>query len=441
MSLWFRVQERNAEDSGISKATGTSRMEIEALLINAGICRETAGGKVQFVKDGWESFTNSHLPDGVQVGVKGSTRYVGRGRLTFPPNQDKRSSFNPPELASELKEKIRESTDTFNQKKETEKKAEAERKRQANNARASTEAREEESSNKRPTSNDQAGFNNEPSTAATTSRKKAKTSSDSTSIEANDQPMPDGTDGTNETNSASSGAARTAETHSSYASLPAPMEIDVNEPSTRPATVSPTNETIRCRGIQSTDANRDSYHRAVARGIAQMAECCRNGVVPEQIAALSYDARQSARGFLDLSGTGKRALIIHDAENNFNYVFHAPMCPIVVDKSHSDGTCAECKKARQNVSNIMSQMRISSAVHQKPSEPRKNSQGRAVQGLEGEQQLFTQARTKTIGGHRHRQTPHLQQSRASPDGLVRRKADAGRLKDPDSALPRLPNGA
>lgn len=132
---WFLLREDNADDVGISKATGISRMEIKALFVNAGIIRETQ--KVSnFKKKEWEHFRDNDMPKKIKEGNKGKDIYIGWGNnlAMTPTKQTGRSTFDVATQSEELKVKIRRSTEHYNRQKEAQKKAAAEKKRQEDKA-------------------------------------------------------------------------------------------------------------------------------------------------------------------------------------------------------------------------------------------------------------------------------------------------------------------
>ena len=121
---WLLLRENNADDVGISKATGISRMEMKALFVNAGVILETQ--KVtNFKKKEWCHFKDSDLPPKIKVGIKGKDIYVGWGDnlVVSPAKQTGRSTFDVATQSEELKVKIRRSTEHYNRQKEAQKKA------------------------------------------------------------------------------------------------------------------------------------------------------------------------------------------------------------------------------------------------------------------------------------------------------------------------------
>ena len=57
---WCLVHQKNETDLGLAKAFGRPLAEINALLVNAGICKETGRG-TSFVKRSWETFCTSKM--------------------------------------------------------------------------------------------------------------------------------------------------------------------------------------------------------------------------------------------------------------------------------------------------------------------------------------------------------------------------------------------
>ena len=75
---WCLDHQETENDLGLAKAFGRPLAEINALLVNAGICKETGRG-TSFVKRSWETFCTSKVSAPIRIGTKGRVPYVANG--------------------------------------------------------------------------------------------------------------------------------------------------------------------------------------------------------------------------------------------------------------------------------------------------------------------------------------------------------------------------
>ena len=71
---WWLLHQKGKDDLGLATAFGRPRAEIEALLVNARVCKMTSKG-LTILKLGWENYTAT-LSDPICVGSKGHTIYI-----------------------------------------------------------------------------------------------------------------------------------------------------------------------------------------------------------------------------------------------------------------------------------------------------------------------------------------------------------------------------
>ena len=82
--VWFMLHERNIGDAGLASALQRSPEEIEALLINTMVYKETAKRGTQFVAGQWEIYRQQHIdPSSIKVGDRDRVVYVLNGEPIF----------------------------------------------------------------------------------------------------------------------------------------------------------------------------------------------------------------------------------------------------------------------------------------------------------------------------------------------------------------------
>ena len=82
--VWFMLHERNIGDAGLASALQRSPKEIEALLINTMVYKETAKRGTQFVAGQWEIYRQQHIdPSSIKVGDRDRVVYVLNGEPIF----------------------------------------------------------------------------------------------------------------------------------------------------------------------------------------------------------------------------------------------------------------------------------------------------------------------------------------------------------------------
>ena len=116
---WCLVHQKTGNDLGLAKAFGRPLAEINALLVNAGICKETGQG-TSFVKRGWETFITSKVSDPLQLGTKGRVHYVANSSTIYntPSAQMKENARGAPsvQLPDRLVQSLRESAKHYDRK-------------------------------------------------------------------------------------------------------------------------------------------------------------------------------------------------------------------------------------------------------------------------------------------------------------------------------------
>ena len=127
---WLLLLQKDSDDISIAKALGRSCGDIDALLINTGICKETKV-RIGFTKT-WDTIL-SNIIEGIHIGNINQRHWyikIGEGGRTTPANQQKDRIVLPPRsLSHDITRRIRSSNEYYvtNKKKleEEQKKKEA----------------------------------------------------------------------------------------------------------------------------------------------------------------------------------------------------------------------------------------------------------------------------------------------------------------------------
>ena len=123
--VWFMLHERNIGDAGLASALQRSREEIEALLINTMVYKETPKQGTQFVKTQWEIYCQQHIdPSSIKVETKNKVVYVLNGEPIFdsPSIQEQNSRHlrkikRTTELPGDIIDELIESHELYKKKK------------------------------------------------------------------------------------------------------------------------------------------------------------------------------------------------------------------------------------------------------------------------------------------------------------------------------------
>ena len=120
------LRDKNGDTTTMAKMLGRPPKEIDALLLNAGICSETAKGDITLLKKKWAVFCTTHIDRPSSSIHKGDIRsnvfFVSNGtpKYTTPSKQQKQRlrSIPPlPELPDDIQKQLRKSWDHYEQKK------------------------------------------------------------------------------------------------------------------------------------------------------------------------------------------------------------------------------------------------------------------------------------------------------------------------------------
>ena len=82
--VWFLLHERNIGDVGLASALQRSRKEIDALLFNTLVYKETPSRGTTFVSNKWEIYRPHHIdPSSIKLDTKDRIVYVLNGEPIF----------------------------------------------------------------------------------------------------------------------------------------------------------------------------------------------------------------------------------------------------------------------------------------------------------------------------------------------------------------------
>lgn len=114
---WLLVRQPTADDIGIAKALGRSCGEIDALLINTGICKETAV-RIAFTRT-WQTILTD-IDNGIHIGNINHRQWyikIGDGGAEVPAKQKDRVVLSRPALPRDIIQRLQQSNKLYDKKK------------------------------------------------------------------------------------------------------------------------------------------------------------------------------------------------------------------------------------------------------------------------------------------------------------------------------------
>ena len=122
--VWCLLRQVKVNDIGIARVLGRSCKEIDALLVNTGICKETPAKGIRIAKN-WSTILQSviadvPLPTTIHVGdIRNKVWYIkkGDGGCVCPADQKMRIVISPPDLPDDIISRLRLSWEHYDEKK------------------------------------------------------------------------------------------------------------------------------------------------------------------------------------------------------------------------------------------------------------------------------------------------------------------------------------